>query len=323
MAKIIGRQVNVGIGKETVRGTAVTPGFWLKQLSVDFDDKVDYVTNEQSNGVIEDSDGADVIKKWAEGKIEGNISDQSIGLILLATLGSVNSAVKETTAYNHTFSVNQSAQHQSLTVDIKNGANEHLAFPNCMVSDLELQYSQKEYAKFIAEFKGKKGAASVTSPAYIAENIFIGKHAVFKIANDLTGLTAASPIVLRSMNLKISKGVEADDVLGALDPSDFYNGQISVSGSVELTYDDATYKALSLAGTKKAMRIDLQNTDVTIGASSNPGLQIDLANAKFVEYSLKRDLKGIVTQSLNFKAYFSSADSKMITALLTNTKTSY
>ena len=98
---------------------------------------------------------------------------------------------------------------------------------------------------------------------------------------------------------------------------------IGVSGSVELIFDDTTYKTLALAGTQKAMRIDIQNTDVTIGASSNPGLQIDLAKAKFVEYALKRDLKGIVTQSLNFKAFYSLSDTKMITALLTNLVTSY
>jgi hypothetical protein len=323
MAKIIGRQVNVGIGKESTRGTAVAPTQWIKQTSVDFDDKVEYVTSLQSNGVLEDSDGSQVIRKWAEGKIEGYVSDQSIGLLLLSMLGSVASAIKETTAYNHTFTVLQSATHPTLTVDIKNGANEHLAFPNSVVTDLELKYSPKEYVQYSASFKGKSGAASVTTPAYVTENTFIGKHVVFKTATNQAGLTAASPIVVHNLSLKITKGVDADEVLGSVDPSDFYNGALVITGSVDLSYDDATYKALALAGTNKAIRLDIQDTTTTIGATSNPGLQIDLYSAKFVEYSLKRDLKGLVNQSLNFKAYYSPTDTKMISAILTNTKTTY
>lgn len=323
MGKIIGRQVNVGIGKEITRGTAVTPTFWLKYSTADYDDKIEMAQTEQSLGVIEDTDEGVIVQKFSEGKVEGNVFDKSIGLILMSVFGGLTSAVKETTAYNHTITVAQTATHQALTIDIKNGSNEQLAFTNCMIKSFELKYDPLDFVKYSAEFKGKKGVTSTTTPSYSAENYFIGKHGIFKIATDLSGLTGASAIVVKALTLKIEKVLISDDVIGSLDPADIYNGGIAVSGNVELIYNDTTYKALALAGTQKAMRIDIQNTDQTIGSSSNPGLQIDLAKAKFTEYSLKRDLKGIITQSLDFKAFYSLTDSKMITALLTNNTVSY
>ena len=39
MTKLIGRLVSVGIGKETVRGTAVTPEYWLPWMELKKDKK--------------------------------------------------------------------------------------------------------------------------------------------------------------------------------------------------------------------------------------------------------------------------------------------
>src|SRR5574343_1879697 len=100
--KFIGRKIEVGIGREATRGTGVPPSYWLALMNADFDDKFEGVVNQSSFAQIEDSSDFKVTKKWSEGKLSGKIGDITFGYWLRGLLGTITSAVKETTAYNHT-----------------------------------------------------------------------------------------------------------------------------------------------------------------------------------------------------------------------------
>ena len=71
------------------------------------------------------------------------------------------------------------------------------------------------------------------------------------------------------------------------------------------------------------MRIQLQNTDVIIGNSSNPAFIIDLAKVFFNEFSRDTTLGNIVSQTIKFKGYYSITDAQAIKTILTNTVSSY
>ena len=88
MGDYIGRKVAVGIGKETVRGTAVTATYWVRHLSLDFKRKGELAQNESALGVREKVSDSEITKVWAEGKLEGKVNHKSIGLILLGAFGS-------------------------------------------------------------------------------------------------------------------------------------------------------------------------------------------------------------------------------------------
>jgi len=252
MSKHIGRDREVGLAKETTRGTVAVPAFWLPFISFDFDEKFETIIDEQAMGLIEDSNDLKVVKKWAEGSLEGHIRDKSFGLVLLAALGTVSSAVKETTAYDHTFSIAQTIIHQSLTVEAKSPV-EQLAYANAMINSLEIKAEVGKYIDFTINVLAKLGAAATTSPAITTENKFIAKDVTVKFADDIAGLGAAEAIKAKNVNLTVEKNIESDDVLSSLEPDDFNNKQIAISGSLELNYDAVTYKALALAGTQKAI----------------------------------------------------------------------
>jgi hypothetical protein len=325
MSKIIKRQANVGIGKETTRGTKVAPSYWLKFLGFDVDDKFETAVNEQAIGVIEDADDLEITKKSASGKIEGKINDQSFGLILLGTFGAVSSAVKggETTVYEHDFSVAESTAHQSLTVEIKYGTNEQKAYPNAVVEGLTIKADPKSYVGFEMDIQAKTGETASNTPSQIEENHFAGRHVTVKLADDLAGLGAATAIAVREIEFKIEKNVESDDVLGSVTPADFYNKQFAVTGTLTLVFNDTSLKTIALNNTQKAMRITIENTDVTIGSASNPKLVIDLAKVKASEYSREGGLNDVITQSIVFKGLYSMTDSQMVVATLTNEVASY
>ncbi len=118
MTKFIGRLADVGIAKEAVRGTAESAAsYYLPKLSVSYDDGIEQAIDESSLGVIEDSPNAAVVAKFASGEIEGNIYDKSFGLLSSPLLAvSPPQALPRPRFYTHAFSVQQDAQHDSLTL---------------------------------------------------------------------------------------------------------------------------------------------------------------------------------------------------------------
>ena len=324
MSKFIGRLVDIGITKEAVRGTAeTTASFWLPKVSLSYDDDIEQVHDESSIGVIEDSPNAAITGKYASGDIEGNITDKSFGLLLLSVLGAVSTTgPAETSVYTHTFSVSEGAQHQSLTLFL-NDPNQDYKYPLAVIDGLELDAMIGKFATYKASFRSKVGATGSFSPSYTAENYFLPQHGSFKYASALSGLTGASAFAIRSVKLKINKNVEDDRKLGSLDPVDILNKQFAVEGSLEFVYNDQTFKTEMLADTAEAVRIRLTNSDVTIGSTLHPQITIDLAKVKFSKFVKKYANNDIVTASVDFKAFYSLSDAKMITVELITTQTAY
>jgi hypothetical protein len=329
MSKGIGRLLQFGVAKETVRGTAESGAtFWVPFSEASLDEKQNKITNEQAYGVIEDSFAQDIGKQWAEGTIKAPIGDKHFGLILLNVLGTVNTADNadsDPSVKDHTFTVGQSAQHQALTVfldDPLGGQDYKHALG--MINSLEIVYERGQYVEYSANVRAKKGATATLSPSTTSENRFTNKHLTFKLASNLAGLGAASATVIKSLKLSIEQNLEDDDVLGSLDPADFLNKQFTITGTVEAIWqNESDFKTAFLANTAKAMRIDLVNSDVTIGSAANPQLRIDLAKVYFEELTRPIQVNDVIMQTLGFKAVYSSSDSKAITILLTNTQASY
>lgn len=324
MTKFIGRLADIGIAKEAVRGSAeATVDFYLPKTSLSIDDGIEQAIDESSIGVIEGATGANVVARFAEGEIEGNIYDKSFGLLLLSALGSVStSGPAETSVYTHAFSVLQSAQHPSLTLFLDD-PNQDYKYALAVLQSLELDVMLGQYARYKAAFRSKAGATATLSPSYSAENHFLPQHGSLKIASNLAGLGAASALDIRSVRLSIEKNAEDDRKLGSLDQADILNKEMAVEGSIELVFNDNTFKTQMLADTAQALRIRLTNSDVTIGTTLNPQLTVDLAKVKFSKFERMYANGDTVTAAVDFKGFYSLSDTSMITAELINTQASY
>ena len=240
MTEFIGRLIDVGIGKESARGTSVTPDFWLPALAKNVDDVFTLAKDEAARGVIETDEDAKVVSEFAEGEIEGYVRDKSFGLILLGTLGAVVSNVDtpEAGVQTHDYTVAQSAQHQSLTLSLKHPL-EDIRFANGMVTSLEIIAELNTIVKFTLGFMGFKGTDESDTVSYdTSENEFCPQHMTVKFAADLAGLDAANAIKAKTVSITFAKNLETDDVLGQIAPDDILNKQFMVEGTVELNYED-------------------------------------------------------------------------------------
>lgn len=325
MSKFTGKLVDFGIAKEGTRGTAEsTATYYIPKASLNYDDKIEQIIDEANRGVLEDTTLVELYKKFAEGELVAPIEDQSFGLILLALLGSVSTSANdpESGVHTHTFSVGQSSQHPSLTLFVDE-ENQDYTYALGMIASLNLEVSMDSYAQFTAGLRSKAGATATLTPSYTTQNRFLGKHATFKTASAQSGLSGASAKSIRSLSLEFTKEIEDDDALGNEQAVDILNKSFAVSGTIEAIYDDQTYKTEMLADTVQALRITLENTGVTIGAATNPKLEIDLHAIKFSNVVRNFGNTDIVTVTADFKAYYKAADSKLITATLINTASSY
>lgn len=323
MSKFIGALVNVGFTKEAVRGTAETSAtFYIPKMSLSVDDVIDQVIDENTIGVIEDSVDGKVVHKASEIEVEGKIGDKSIGLLLYCLFGSKSVSGPTDSAYTHTFTVAQSAQHQSLTV-FQDDPNQDYKYALGMIKKFDINIELKKFAMFKVALRAKAGATATLTPSYSAENSFLPQHGIIKTATTQAGLAAASAINLRSVKISFEKNVEDDNSIGSVAPTDILNKQFSAEGELEVVMTDETFKTQMLADTAQALRVQLNNSDVLIGSATTPVLTIDFHSVKYSEFKRNYSNGDIVTASVKFKAFYKIADSKMITCTLANAQASY
>ncbi len=324
MSKYIGRKVDVGIGKEAVRGTAVTPTYWVPKVDVSFDDKIVQARSVAGVGTIEDSEEAFVTTKYAEGDLSGEIRDKSFGLFLLSLFGTVATTGPVDSGYTHAFSLQDDAQHDSLTLVVKD-PNTTEAYALSMINSLEITQNLDEVTSFSINVMGKTAKGATETVTYTSDYKFTKKHLSFKVADAVGGLAAATALCLKSLTLTFNNNVEMDDCLGTAEPEDFLNKQFSVEGQITLNYEDETWKEYMRNGTNKAMEIMWTNTDQTIGAAINPSLKFQMPKVDFFDWTPNNALDEIVSQDVSFKANTDVTNSldMVSTCELVNTVTSY
>jgi hypothetical protein len=74
--KGIGRLIQIGLAKESTRGTAQSSAtFWNPWMDLTLDEKKEFATDNQAYGLIEDSVNMTRTKAWAAGSLNGAVMD--------------------------------------------------------------------------------------------------------------------------------------------------------------------------------------------------------------------------------------------------------
>lgn len=319
MTKFVGRQQEVGIARESSRGVAVAPSFWLPKVTFSLEDKAEHVEFNGNYGVLAGGDEALVASQWSEGDLELEVGDKSVGLLLYALFGTLTSGAFNS-VYKHTLALQNSVQPTTLTMmmnDPIGGAEtptKSLAYRLSMINSLELTSNLGELVKAKFNVIAKKHMDYTRqASSYTAENKFGHHHVKVFVASAEAGLDAATRLNIRSLKLNIERGVERENSLGTVQPVDIVAKMFKISGSIVLTYEDRTYRDYLLAGTKRALRIAINRSDVTIGATT-PQIQFDLPYVHFHEWEPSSGLDEIGTQEIQFTALYDVANSKLVGA---------
>jgi hypothetical protein len=329
--KGIGRLIQVGIGKESTRGTAVAASYWTPWSDLTLDEKKEFAVDEQSYGLIEDNTNLTQVKKWAQGSIQGHVLDQSFGLILYGMFGTLTSHAAhsgETIVYDNIFNLAESAQHQSLTFALHDPLSaQDYNYANGVIEKLELDMALKKFISYNATLKALSGATHASfSPSTTTENRFVPQYLTAKFASAYSTITGGggTTVALKSAKISFNSNVEDQEVLGNLAPVDFLNKEFMIEGTLEAIWkNEADFKTAFMGPTPQAMRLDILNTDLTIGSAANPELVIDLPKVTFQELGRPFKVKDLVYQTVKFRASYSISDALMVKVTLTNTVNGY
>lgn len=320
----IGRRDSVGFGIEATAGTAVAPQVWEKQLKLTLDQKTTVQKDTSALGRIEDVHDSAVTEEWADGSLNGRIHDLSVGYLLLNMFGTCAAAAhpSETVVYDNTFTVLQTAPPPSLTFTRLN-PNVTGRYAMGTQTDFQIDATSGGFVEYTSTIVSKVRATSSDTATYVAQNGFTSKHVVVKLANNVSGLTGATALQLKSVKLKISRKADRFTPLGQIDPASFDPEAFSVSGEIVLRYTDTTLEALGLGNTLQAMSIAITNTDTTIGTGSNPALVFTAPQTKLMPITLDNNLDQTMNQTIAFNCELSTSVGYMLQAVLTNTQNGY
>lgn len=325
MSKYIGGLTQVGLARETTRGTPVIPAFTVPWVNFGFDDKVSTYRSEEALGNLDDSAEQYIGERWGEGDFEGEIRDKSFGLILYALMGTDTPAGAG--PYQHVFTVLQSSAHPSLTltVDDPSGAGDY-QFPLTMINKLSLDIKLGELIRYSVGFmsKGSESAAAFTG-APTAENKFVPTQMTFKLAANRAGIAAATPIKVQNLKIEFNKNLLRKHFLGSASADDILNQTFSVEGSFQLPYEDQTYKNYMLNNTYKAMSIKIMNNDVALSGGGSPYIEIILPRVGFFDWTPARPKGALHEQTIGFKAYrdVTNSENAVYTITLQNSQATY
>jgi len=391
----IGKQLQIGVAKESTRGTAnTTVAYWLAASEWAIEERFNNAVDIETYGVIEDNVGQTRVKNLSEGELSLPLADLSTPLLFLSIFGTDTPATHsgESVVYDHVMTVAQSVQHQSLTFAMHDPiVAQDYVFANSVVYKANLAYELGKFVSLKASVKGLKGATqSAYTPSQSAENRFVPQYLAFYVAPTAAGVngtltatgTAATTIhvtglsintsllrvgmtvtgtnvpvgamiativsgtafdlsaattgavgtmtfggyniKLKSAQINIESNVTDDDVLGSTSPRDFLNQEFKVEGQIECIWqNESDFKTGALANLAQAMRFDLVNSDVTIGTSAHPEINIVMNKVVLTEFTRPVKIKDIMYQTVKFKAAYSVTDAKMITVTCTNTVSAY
>lgn len=324
MSEIIGKQIEVGVAVEETRGTPQSSAEkWLKKVTATIVERAEKAVDDSTRNRLEDSLGARLVRKWAEGDLEGVLHADGIGYLLYNLYGAVSSSLVSGSTYDHTFSVDNDISNASLTLIAKDGANSQDAFTNVMLGSLEIKAVQNDYVRFTASFMGGEASTNSDTPSYATtEYDFVGRDIEIKFADTEGGLAGATPTKVKEATIKWDTGLIADHVLGDYYPDDIYNGNHALEVELTPNYNDDTFKDLYTGDTYKYAQIKIEGSQ-DMGGGTYPTLTLVLNRAQIMDWNREGGNDEVITQPITVKAFFNEVDNEMSSLVLRNVTQEY
>lgn len=319
MTTYIGRQTEVGIGKETTRGTALSsPSKWMRNVTADFMARNEIVTDDATQGSLSDSVGSRVTKKWFDGDLSGIVHVDSIGYFLTNIYGTPVRTTVSGAVGKSTFNLLENILHPTLSIFVKDGV-EQKVHNSGVVNTYELTATPDEYVRFTSNVIAQSEAVNTSVPSYGTDYDFIGKEITVKTASTEAGLAGATAIKIKDLTITWDTGAISDFNFGSFSP-DLYNAKLSIEGSFEKNYIDTTYKDLFNANTSVYMQILIEGDPVLAG-STRPSIKAIFNKVQIIEWNHSGGPDELVTETVGFKAYLNQADVKQSTVEIVNLST--
>lgn len=315
--QFIGRREAVGLGIEGTPGTSVAPQIWMRWLDNDLQPVTDVQENESAIGVVERVSDSDIVSKYVEGKIGGNVSSRAVGYLLLGMWGEVSTGSAVSGVYPHTFSAKQSSIPTTLTIATSSPLKES-RHSYGTIESFELDAQAGKYVSVSSSVKARIGATSTETVALSTEATFTSRHIGVKLADTIANLGSATNVKAVSFKLNAERKASPFLPLGensTVPAVEFDTGTFEAKGELVVRMTDTQYEEDFLANTVKAMKVTLAN--------GNESLEFTAGKVRYRELEKSTDRDQVVTATISFYCEFDTATSASVTPVLRNTLASY
>lgn len=330
MAFLLGEKVQIGVGVEETRGTAVTPQIWVPTKEPDsihvMADKV-LVRETRASGI--NSQGSEIVQRRAEGEIVTNLRALNIGFFLKSLFGGVQSGgvMAQSGAYDHVFTVDNDPQRPTLTIAKHQGADhQHYKVPLAVVSSIDIEHPLDDLVAATIGIiaKDEEEVTDYGTPSLATgDDYFRAFDVTVKVADTVANLGAASVLATKAFKLSLKNNARPNQNLNNYNPSDILALLFEAGGDLELDYVDETFRDHYAAGDYLAMQLRMVRSDLTIGSSTNPALTFVFPKVSFESYDPDRPIDDILRDKLNFVAHYDDTEEYAVEATLRNTLADY
>ncbi len=331
MAYLMGEGVQLGIGPEVTRGTSVAPVIWVPARSPSgIKSIIEKTLIRETAGTGVMTKDSEIVHSRAEGDLEFNARNTSIGYILESLMGTVVSVEEAATgAFTHTFTLDGTqAQRPALTLALAQPSHQDYEYSMGIVNTLEISTPIDDLVTMTAAFiaKDETGVSDFT-PAFATGDEYFRNHDVtFKVAADVAALSGATPICLKESALTIATNTRPNLCVANQAPNDILSLISEITGTFSVDYEGETYHDLYTAGTYQAIEIKMIRDDLPVlGTASTlyPEITITMPKVSFEDWTPDRPLDDIVTENINYTAHYDTTEGHAIEITINNEQTAY
>jgi hypothetical protein len=318
---LIGREIEVGVGLESTRGTPIDLIKSLKKTTFNVQAVVEKAIDESVCKDFEDASDIIVVKKQYVGDIDGTLHADSIGYFLLNVYGGVVSTAVDASVTSHVFNLTDSKEHTALSIYRKDNDVDEDVYGGGVVKSLEITIKPQEILKYKASLVCATLGTSTETYTCDKEYAFVGKDVSIKVADTEAGLSSATALKVKEATIKYTPAILDEHYLGSYN-SELYNGVLGLEIDITKNLENTTFKTMYEANTSKYMQIIIEG-GVTIGTASHPKITLVLNNAMITAYSADGAKDDLVEEKITFKAFRNRVDAKASQLTLVNLTDSY
>lgn len=281
----VGARAEIGFAKEASRGVAVAPssGKWQPHEGYDFKPMVEKVKDEAAIGHIASTLNTYLHRLSSEGAVPMRLVKDFIGDLCNMIMGQTPTTTSLGGGkYRHVWTLLNSNRHLTYTIQTYDPVKGYLAYPLAVLVDCAFELNIGGMAKVTPSFfAGAEEVGTATSRTYsntYEYPIFMPNDINVYIADDLTGLDAASALDIEESPFTIGKNAAKRFRLGSLAVVDNVNQRFNAAGTLKGAYSaGSALRTLAHSDVHKAMRIEAKDTDAT--------LKFDFAKCSFEDWS--------------------------------------
>lgn len=323
MAEFIGRQIELGLAVEDVRGIAESEASkWVKNITANIITNVEKTKDDGKRGRLESSDGSRMTQKWYQGSLEGILHADAIGYLLANLYGDDDVSDLGDNVYSHEFTLDQDITHATLTAFIKDGSVFEKKLNGGAVDTLSIKAAIDDYVRFTSEVIFLESEADSPTPSYDTEYDFVAKDITVKVADSEAGLSEATDLGVKSLDVDFKANIIRNHVFGKYAPDANYNSGFEIEVKINKDYTDDTFEDLWGSDDSKYVQIAITGSD-NIGGGNNPSLTLTLYKGIVTGWSRSGGADELVTEDITITAFLNESDLKQSDITLVNNTATY